>query len=381
MSKWIYLDNAATSFPKPFCLLAAMERYLQEPSWSPYRFRAIAGESVSEIDEARKALALCLGVEDPDKISFTYNATYAINMLLKGFLRPQDHVIISNYEHNAVVRPLHQLNQSRQVAWDTWSSDQNGLFDLQDLEKLIQPATRLIFLSHASNVLGTVLPLERVAEIAQRRGIALGVDCTQTAGHLPIEADRLKIDLLAGTGHKALLGPAGVGYLYVREADQVNTLIEGGGGFLALSEDPPSVSPHKFEPGTLNYGGIAGLGESLRWLRTREETLRREQQELLAYLLDQLSRNEKVVIYGTRNLETKIPLVSFNVKGCFCSHVEEFLRKKFHIITRSGLHCAPLMHKHLGTLPQGALRVSLGPFNTDRDVDLLMKALSELNFD
>lgn len=378
MSKFIYLDNAATSFPKPPCLLSAMEKYLQEPSWTPYRFRPTAGAPTSGIADARNELASFLGIGEPDKISFTHNATYALNILLKGFLRPRDHIIISNYEHNAVVRPLSQLKHSRELRVDTWVSDQAGLFDLHDLENLIQPTTRLIFLSHASNVLGTVIPLEAVSMIAQRHGIALGIDCTQTAGHIPLFIDRWKVDLLAGTGHKGLLGPAGVGYLYVRDADKVDTLIEGGGGFLAASETHPEVSPHKFEAGTPNYVGIAGLAESLRWLREREGLLRDQQQSLLAYLLDNLTRLDHVTIYGSRDLAVKIPLVSFNVRNRFCSQVEEFLFKQHQIVTRSGLHCSPYMHKHLGTLPHGALRVSLGPFNTHHDIDLLISALDDL---
>lgn len=377
MSKLVYLDNAATSFPKPSCLVAVMEKYLQEPSLSPYRFRGSL-DRPNPLSEARQVLASFLGAADPDKISFTHNATYAINTLLKGFLRDNDHVIISNFEHNAVLRPLYMLRQSRNISWSTWLSDSDGFFDLRDLERLTQPNTRLIFLSHASNVLGTVIPMDPVASFAKSHGIALGIDCTQTAGHIPVHADKWGIDLLAGTGHKGLLGPSGVGYLYVRDCERVDTFVEGGGGFLADVEMHPAVSPHKYEAGTPNYVGIAGLHESLKWLKAREDELRNKQQNLLAYLLERLSALENVVIYGTRDVSAKIPLVSFNIKNRFGSQVEEFLLRNHQIVTRSGLHCAPLTHRHLGTLPRGALRVSLGPYNIRYDVDRLMAALAEL---
>ena len=330
--------------------------------------------------ETRQLLASLVGVGDPNKLSFTYNATYALNMLLKGFLRAGDHVITSSYDNNSVIRPLQHLKKESGISYDVWNCDQQGKFTLSTLEKLVTPQTKLLIFTHASNVIGALLPLQEVCHFAKKRNITLALDCTQTVGHLDLELEKWGIDMAAGTCHKALLGPSGLGFLYVRDSDRVRSCIQGGGGFLASSLDHPEVCPAKYEAGTINYIGIAGLHKSLEWLISRKSRLRKKTHYLYTLLKEEMIKIPHITLYGIEQ-DIGVPILSCNVKGVPASQVETFLEEKHGIIVRAGLHCAPLMHEALGTMPSGTVRISLGPFNQERDIRKIVHALTEVNLE
>ena len=371
----IYLDNASTSFPKPPTISEGMQSYLEKPSISPFHGTS-DNDTFLLISKTRSLLAQVLGVKDPESISFTYNATYACNNLLQGFLNDNDHLIISSFEHNAVLRPLHYLRDIRNVSWDVWKCDEQGNLLIEDLKNLLKPNTRLIFLSHASNVLGVITPLKSIGSLAKKYGIAFGVDCTQSAGHIKIDAEDCGIDMLVGTGHKGLLGPTGIGYLYVKDAAKVNPLWHGSGGYNAAAEYQPENSPYKYEAGTPNYLGIYLLSKSLEWIIENDEIIQKRVHHLTKTLLQELAQFPNVIIYGTQDLARKVPIVSFNVKYFASSQIEEILRRKYNILVRAGLHCAPGLHRHIGTDPQGTLRVSPGSFTAIHEIYTLLEALS-----
>lgn len=359
--------------------MQGMSDYLQNIGGNPFRgTHEMAREGAHLVYETRQLLGQCLGIKDPNKICFTHNATYALNILLKGFVREGDHVITSSYDHNSVLRPLHVLQKKGIITFSVWKCDTVGRFSVKDLEGLIRPNTRLLFFSHASNVIGTQIPLPQISALAKERGLTLGLDCTQSAGHLPLEVEKWGIDMAAGTCHKALYGPPGLGFLYVNDCETVDSLIQGGGGFLASSWDHPEVSPAKYEAGTINYLGIAGLHRSLQWLFSKKTELHEQLHYLSSLLRKELLNLPHVTLYGEEHKES-VPILSFTIKGIAASQIETFLEVKHTIIVRSGLHCAPLMHEALGTLPQGTVRLSLGPFNQEEDVHKIVQVLSKIN--
>lgn len=373
--KAIYLDNASSSYPKPSCMLAGMKDYLLRIGISPNRSNHQLGQrSKQMIYETRELLSQFLGITDPNKISFTYNATYAINTLLSGFLNPFDHVITSSYDHNAVVRPLHYLSKKINITYDVWKCDLKGQFQLTDLEKLLTQKTRLLIFSHASNVIGSLIPLNEVALFARQKKITFALDCTQTVGHIDLELESLGVDMAAGTCHKALLGPTGLGFLYIKNPDLVSSLVQGGGGFLSSSLDQPETSPAKFEAGTMNCLGLSALNNSLKWLLAKKNEIRSHHQQLIQYLKCELKKKPGLILYGLDNKES-VPIVSFNIKDIAPSMIESYLENKHQLIVRSGLQCAPLMHEALNTLPDGVVRISLGPFNRATHIKKLVKAL------
>ncbi len=376
-----YLDNASTSCPKPACVLEGIEYYLRYIGGNPYRANhKLAYRAGQLVFETRELLSRFLGVNDPNKISFTYNATYALNVLLKGFLKTGDHVIISSYEHNSVLRPLHELTKSHNVTYDVWKCDQQGRFSLEELEKLINPKTRLLFFSHTSNVIGTVIPLEEISLLAKKRKLTLGLDVTQSVGHINVDLEAFGVDMAAGTCHKALLGPSGLGFLYVRDPDEVDSLVQGSGGFLSSLLDHPDTCPAKYEAGTINYLGVAGLRSSLEWLIPRQRRLQNKTKVLFSMLKAGLQKMPHITVYAEK-AEPIIPIISFNVNGISAGQIESFLEAKNNIFVRAGLQCAPLMHEALGTLPHGTVRVSLGPFNQRKDVRKIIEALSRITMD
>ncbi|MBF8263801.1 MAG: cysteine desulfurase [Parachlamydiales bacterium] len=359
-------------------MLAGMQDYLLHIGANPNRGNhQLSQRGQQMVYETRELLSQFLGIGHPNKISFTYNATYAINTLLSGFLNPFDHIITSSYDHNAVVRPLHHLSKKANITYDVWKCDLKGQFNLADLEKLLTPKTRLLIFSHASNVIGSLIPLNEVAMFARKKKIAFALDCTQTAGHIDLELESLGIDMAAGTCHKALLGPTGLGFLYIKNPDLVSPFVQGGGGFLASSLDQPETSPAKFEAGTINFLGLSALNSSLKWLSVKKNEIRSHHQQLTQHLRYELLKIPGLILYGTDN-NGSIPIISFNIKDIAPSLIESYLEINHQLIVRSGLQCAPLMHEALNTLPDGAVRVSLGPFNRATHVTKLVKALWDL---
>ena len=359
----IYFDHASTSGSKPEAVSKGIAAYLKEITASPGRGGyALEQQSYRLISEVREQLAEMVGARQKEQIAFTYNATHALNIVLKGLLKENDHVVISCFEHNAIYRPLHKLSKENGVSFDVWECDSLGHFNMDELERLIRPNTKLI---------GVLSPVEETARIAKKHNIPLLVDVSQTAGLFPISFAS-SADYIAGTGHKSLLGPSGIGYLYVKESDTLETLYEGGSGINSLSPYQPEKIPDKFEAGTINYLGVAGLKGSLSYIKSySQENLRNEVMQLTDYALKQLTDIPGVTIYGPKSIDLKVPLISINLEGYFASDAAH----QNGICVRGGLHCAPLAHRTLKTLPQGTVRISLGHTNTRDEINQLCNIL------
>ncbi|WP_338835269.1 aminotransferase class V-fold PLP-dependent enzyme [Neomoorella thermoacetica] len=375
----IYLNNAATSWPKPETVYQAHDAYLRHLSGSVNRGAGGASlDAGRAVLETRELLADFFNIREPEQVIFTANATEALNLALQGLLEPGDHVVISSLEHNAVARPLHTL-QDKGVEYTIVSCDARGRLNPLDVERAIGPRTRLICLTHASNVTGTILPVNEVGEIAQRHHLQYLVDTAQTAGEIPVDVEAAGITLLAFTGHKGLLGPPGTGGLYIRYPDTVRPLIYGGTGSRSELLTQPEVLPDKYESGTVNAPAIAALGAGVRFIReTGLDNIRRHTMELTARLLEGLRRLPGVTLYGPQDSGERVPVVSLNIRGLSPGEASAWLADHYDIVTRPGLHCAPLAHQTIGTLKTGTLRLSPGFFNTAAEIDAALAAIKEL---
>jgi len=379
-AKSLYLDNAATSHPKPDSVYAGTMKYLREIGASSGRsgYR-LALEADRKIFEVREQIALFLGVQDSSRIVFTHNATHGLNMALKGILNPGDEVIISSMEHNSVLRPLDTLMKDGVQVKTVWGSGE-GMLDPDDLKKEISPHTRLIAVNHVSNVVGVVQPLEEIAELAQKSDVLLLVDAAQSLGHLPINIQNTGIDILVGSGHKGLLGPPGTGIMYVSPRVDMKPLIEGGTGSRSESSQQPILYPDFLESGTLNLPGIAGLGAGVAYIE--EQTLPRIMQKNRSqrkHLLEGLQKIKKMNLFGPQDLDNSLAVISFNLQGTDPADLTTILDATYGIMVRAGLHCAPTAHRTLGTFPQGAVRVSPGLFNTTNDLDYFLHSVGEIS--
>lgn len=375
----IYFDHASTSGCKPQTVTEEIKNYLSQVIASPgrggYELEARAFDLVSSV---RDRLAAMLGAEKKEQVVFTHNATHAINIILKGLLRKNDHVIISSFEHNAVYRPIYKLYQEIGVAFDIWQCNELGDFDIEDLKRLIRPKTKLIALNHASNVLGVFSPVIEAGTLARDYKIPFMIDVSQTAGLFPVNFGSIA-DYIVGTGHKSLLGPPGVGYFYVKNPDTLSTLYEGGSGVNSQSPYHPEKIPDKFEAGTINYLGIAGLKGSLDYISTySQDLLSQEVMDLTRYAQNLLESVPNIRIYGTRDITRKVPILSFNIEGLFGGETAHFLHQN-GICVRGGLHCAPLVHQAIGTFSKGAVRVSFGHSNTKQQIDQLCNLLGDIH--
>lgn len=378
----IYLDHAATSWPKPPEVVRAMADFLEQaggnPGRSGHRLSVAAGRIVYE---AREAVAELLHAPDPMRIVFTSNATHAINLALHGSIRPGDRVVTTGMEHNAVMRPLRFL-EKRGVEVVVVPCAPDGVLDLAAFKRAITPGTRLVVVNHASNVVGTISPLDEIAAIAHAAGALLLVDAAQTAGALPIDMRATGIDLLAFTGHKSLQGPPGIGGLAFGEAvdaARLTPLIQGGTGSRSESEEQPELLPDKFESGTPNGAGIAGLGAAVRWVTSRGvEAIRRHEITLTRRLLQGLSAIPGVTVYGPSDPDHRTAIVSFTVAGKRVSEIGRRLDEEFDVLCRVGLHCAPAAHKSLRTFPEGTVRLAPGPLTTLQEIDAVLAAVRQV---
>lgn len=372
----IYMDNAATSWPKPESVYGAMDRFNRQMGANPGRGSNLKSlEAGMVVFETREALASFFGVEDSARIAFTANITMSLNIVLKGLLSPGDHVLISGMEHNAVSRPLFTLaEQGVEVTVIPCAPD--GTADPADFEKHIRANTRAVCMLHASNVTGTIMPIEKIGAICRNAGLLFVVDAAQSAGVLPIDVQQIEIDALCFTGHKGLLGPQGTGGFYIRPGLEIRSLLEGGTGSFSESTRQPELMPDKFESGTLNTPGIAGLGAGIRFI---EETglarIRQHEITLTKRLMDGLSEISDLRLYGAADPSARTAVVSFNIGKMDCGQISLLLDQEYGITNRSGLHCAPLAHQTLGTLDRGACRLSPGFFNTAEDVDRAIQAV------
>ena len=381
----IYLDNAATSWPKPESVLVAMDRFHREFGVAAGRGATRAASEVDAvINRCRLRAAQLLGTESPERMVFTFNGTDSLNLAIHGILRGGDHVIASTLEHNSVLRPLGELRQRIGIETTLIAPESNGRVDPIKFRDALQPNTRLIVMLHASNVTGIIQPVADVGEIARKANVLMLVDAAQTAGHVPINVRDLPIDLLACPGHKGLLGPLGTGLLYLRPGleDRVISLRQGGTGTQSEDDQQPSHLPDKYESGNHNVPGLFGLEASLEWIEKRSvPAIRQHELSLRRRLLEGLSKLSSVQVHGSGNLEEQaVGVVSFTLSDLEPQDVAVVLDQEFQIQTRAGLHCAPGAHRSLGTLNSGGtVRVSFGPFTTETDVDDLVAALKQLS--
>lgn len=372
----IYLDNAATSYPKPECVYRAVDDFNRQMGGNPGRGasrKTMTSNSI--LLDTREALASLFNIPDSTRIAFCLNITEALNTGLKGILKPGDHVITTSMEHNATARPLLSLTR-KGIEWSMAKCSSDGSLDPDDIRRLIQPNTRMICVLHASNVTGTIMPVREIGAIAEEHNLLFMVDSAQTAGVLPLDVAECHIDLLAFTGHKCLLGPQGTGGLYVGPGVEIEPLKEGGTGSLSEELNQPAFMPDHLEAGTPNTPGIAGLGAGVGFiLSTGRENIRNHEKRLTEALIQGLREIDGVHIYGPLDVERRTAIVSFNIEGMDCGEVSMRLDHEYGIITRSGLHCAPLAHRTLGTLRQGACRLSPGYFSTDIEIEKVLRAV------
>lgn len=378
----IYLDNAATSYPKPKEVGQAMLYFLEKVGASPGRSgHRLSIEAGRMLYQTRESLAELFNVDDPLRIIFTLNVTEALNLVLKGLLQPGDQVITSSMEHNSVMRPLRDL-EKKGIGVKVVSCSPKGLLEPQDIEKSINKNTRLIVLNHGSNVVGTLLPIIEVGEIARKNDILFLVDAAQTAGCYPLDIKRDNIDLLAFTGHKALFGPPGTGGLVIGERVEVkklNPLKTGGTGSRSEFEEQPGFLPDIYESGTPNTVGLSGLNEGVRFiLKEGINKIRQHELDLYQKLISGLKEIPKVILYGEEKVEKRVAVISFNIKQQLPSEVGLRLDEEYSIMCRVGLHCSPASHKTIGTFPTGTIRFSLGWFNTFKEIDQAIIAIKNL---
>lgn len=378
----IYLDNAATSYPKPKEVGQAMMYFLEKVGANPGRSsHRLSIESGRILYQARESLAELFNVDDPLRIIFTLNVTEALNLALKGLLRPGDQVITSSMEHNSVMRPLREL-EKRGVEVKVVPCSSQGVLDPVDLERAIKKNTKLIVLNHGSNVIGSLTPITVVGEMAKRHHILFLVDTAQTAGCYPLDIKKDNIDLLAFTGHKALYGPPGTGGLVIGERVDTKKLIPlkvGGTGSHSEFEEQPDFLPDIYESGTPNIVGLNGLKEGVRFvLAEGVDKIHQHEKNLIIRLIEGLKEIPEVTLYGGDYRKEQVAVVSFNLKDKWPSEVGMRLDEEYDIMCRVGLHCSPATHKTIGTFPRGTVRFSMSWFNTLEEVDQVIMAIREI---
>jgi len=376
----LYFDNAATSWPKPETVYRAAEKQMREGFGNPGRSghtRTLEADRL--VYAAREAAARLFNAPDPARIVFALNATDALNIALKGMLEAGDHVLYTAMDHNSVLRPLGRLKRDGLITTTMIHCSEEGYPDLNFLESAYRPETRLLVINHASNVTGTIAPLKEMIASAHRRGVPVLVDAAQTAGSLTVDLQKDDIDLLAFTGHKSLLGPTGTGGLYVKTGIDLKPLREGGTGSQSELDVHPENMPERLEAGTLNSSGLAGLLEGINFIRqTGIDIIREHEMEIRSYLYNALSAVAGVEVYGPAESGQASSIVSFTIEKTDSGEVGYILENSYGILCRTGLHCAPLAHKAIGTFPEGTIRLSPGYFTGYKDVDYLVMAIREI---
>ena len=377
-STMIYLDNAATTMHKPKEVIDAVVVAMSS--------MGNAGRGVNEaslsasrlIYDTREKLCRLFGAEDPRQIVFTANSTESLNIAIKGILNPGDHVIATMLEHNSVLRPLYEM-EKKGVRLTIVKSNPEGTLDLADIENAIAPDTKMIVCTNGSNLTGNYIDPEPIGTLAREKGIVFVVDASQTAGVFPIDVQKMKIDVLCFTGHKGMLGPQGTGGMYVRKGLSVRPLLSGGSGVQTYSKTHPTEMPTALEAGTLNGHGIAGLHAAVEYLeKTGVDTIRAREQDLMWRFYEGVKEIPGVKVYGDFSTKNRCAIVTLNIGDYDSSEVSDELLTEYGISTRSGGHCAPLMHEALGTVEQGAVRFSFSHYNTEEEVDTAIRAIREL---
>lgn len=375
----IYLDNAATSFPKPEEVYQAVDKALRVDGANPGRSgHKMALQAGRIIFETRELLAELFHIDDPMQVVFTANATSALNLGIKGYLKKGDHVLLTGMEHNSVIRPIKALEKD-EVEHTVVSCSPQGIINLRELENAIKPNSKMIVALHASNVTGGIMPIDAIGKLSRKHNLVFFLDASQTAGIYDLDINALKLDLMAFTGHKSLLGPQGTGGLYIRKGLNLEEILQGGTGSKSDQIRQPKMMPDRYESGTLNTPGIAGLGAGIKFILERGlEEIKGHEIYLAQYMWERLTEIKKVHLYGTGNFTNQAPVISLNLVGFDSSETAYLLDHHYDLAVRPGLHCAPLAHETIGTLQQGTVRFSIGYFNTKKDVDQAIDALYDI---
>lgn len=376
----IYLDSAATVYPKPREVLDTMlelyGRYGVNPGRSGYDLCIVGGDL---LEETRERLTTFFGGSHPERLCFAYNASDALNLLILGLVEDHQHVISTTTEHNSVIRPLNHLRRDHGVEVDYLPVDGDGRVDPDHIAGKIGPQTSLVVVNHGSNVIGAVQPLAEIGGVCREKGVTFIVDCAQTAGVVPIDAEAMCIDALAFTGHKSLLGPTGIGGLWVRDGLEVKQTRAGGTGVDSAYPYHLERYPYRLEIGTPNLMGVVGLYAAQDWIAARGlETIYEHEMTLFRRLQGALQQIEGVHLHGTTQLEHRLPVLSLTVDGFDPSDVGTILDAEYNIACRTGLQCAPLIHEQVGTAPRGTVRLSVGPLNEASHIETAIRGVSEI---
>lgn len=381
MKNLIYLDNGATSYPKPDEVYTFMDSFYRNFGVNPGRSGYdLCMETGALVDTTRKMLADFFNGNDPNRLCFSYNSTDALNLIIFGILEQGDHAITTTLEHNSVLRPLYHQNRFNDVAVDYVPFDINGFIDPDDIKKRIKANTRLVIVNHASNVIGTLQPVEAVGRICREHGICFVIDASQSAGKVPIDIEQLHVDAIAFTGHKSLLGPTGIGGLYVRQGVDIRHTRAGGTGVRSAERMHLEEYPYRLEYGTGNVMGIAGLHAGLRWIEKEGiDQIYDHEMRLTRILIEGLKKLGGVSLHCQDDLTNHISVISFNVDGMEALNTGTLLDGEYNIACRTGLHCAPLVHEQLGTAETGgSVRIGIGPFNTEAHIKTAIEAVGEI---
>lgn len=380
MTEYIYLDNGATSFPKPEEVYTYMDYFYRNFGVNPGRSGYdLCLEAGAVVEETRKMLTTFFNGTDPNRLCFSYNSSDALNLIIFGMLRPGDHAISTTIEHNSVLRPLYHLSREG-VEVDYVPFDGDGFVDPDEIRRKFKPNTRLVIVNHASNVIGTVQPIREIGRYCREAGIPFAIDASQSAGKIPINMQEQYLDVVAFTGHKSLLGPTGIGGLYVREGITIRHTRAGGTGVRSADRAHLDEYPFRLEYGTPNTMGIAGLNAGLKWILARGlDKLYEHEMKLTNMLVDGLRLIPGVTLYCQEDLANHISVLAFNIDGMEAANVGTLLDVDYNILCRTGLHCAPLVHEQLGTDKiKGAVRFGVGPFNTEEQIQTAIRAVGEI---
>ena len=374
-----YFDNAATTFPKPEIVynkvMEAMKDYGANPGRSGHKLALKINRGMYD---TRMSLAQLFNIGDPMNLIFTFNCTESLNLGIKGVLQPGDHVITTSMEHNSVLRPIRYLEQFG-VESTIIKANSLGEINVEDIKSQIRDNTKLIVTTHISNLTGTIMPIRAIGELAKEYGVLYLIDAAQSAGIYEIDTTTMNVDMIAFPGHKGLLGPQGTGGLYIRKGLEIKEIFQGGTGSMSESVIQPDMSPDRYESGTPNGPGIIGLGAGVEYINSKGmDQIRKHEEGLTKYFIEEVSKISGIKLYGPCDITKQAAVVSLNIKDYDSSEIAYILDEQYDIMVRSGLHCAPLAHKTIGTLDQGVVRFSFSPFNTLEEIEYGIKSLREI---